>query len=142
MTSDRRLNKLMVPLPTERNAHVTGYCSPAVQVHSNSMVWAVNDFQSLATWSLAGIHEKLCMCSMPTGRHAVGTFMGHKVALASAIASWRNPKQRQRKPAFAYKSQAYAKTLCCTDLVLPYSPALQLNTRICGKCQEAKDIKE
>lgn len=62
--------------------------------------------------------------------------MGHRVALASAIASWRNPKQRQRKPALAYKSQAYAKTdsLCCTDLVLPYSPALQLNTRICGKC--------
>lgn len=34
------------------------------------------------------------------------------------------------------------KAMCCTDLVLPGSFALHLHTRTCGRCSEAKYIKE
>jgi len=41
-----------------------------------------------------------CMCPKLTGRDVARTFTGHRAAPASAIASWSNPEQRQRKPAF------------------------------------------
>lgn len=76
-----------------------------------------------------------------SGRHTWGTLHvlcadwktcckyihGHRVVLASAIASWRNLEQKQRKAVFAYKSQAYAKVeesavlIWCFLKLLPFS---------------------
>lgn len=112
----------------ERNSHVTGSCSSAFSwlSCSNSMTWTGHDFQSLATRLGRQRWEALPMLCADT---AVAGGMSTGLGLYQLGETWAEAESTHlclQRP-----GQAKAEdSLCCNTLVLPNSPACQLNTRI------------